>query len=292
MKKFSSLFIMLFVLFIPRVYAFTYEMDTGFTNKEVTKGSVLEIKVGLKNIQGTSDGIGSCTLNIEFGNNILLDSKIRSLGSWTMTIGNIYLFDTGNITIDDSDLFVIPVKVNGNGSVRIFDIECSDGNTLSSIDDKVISFTVINVNNNGNSSTNNNTNSNNPNNNTNNNTEQKSSNCDLTNIELSEGTIEFNPDVTEYYLEVVNFENLLIEPVLADNKATFSIEKTDDKEIIISVVAEDGTNKVYTLFVKDNIPSDIEEENNNNYVPIFIGIICVLILINIIRLIRNRKNSN
>ena len=54
------------------------------------------------------------------------------------------------------------------------------------------------------------------------------------------------------------------------------------KEIIISVVAEDGTNKIYTLFVKDNIPSDIEEENNNNYVPIFIGIICVLILINII----------
>lgn len=291
MKKINYLCgLLLFVLYIPRVYAFTYEVQTSVSNLEMSSGTETEIRVSLKNIKGTSDGIASCSLNIEFDNSILLNSKVRTLGGWTLTTGKVYLFDTGNFALNDTEVFIIPVKVNGSGAVKLTNIECSDGNTIEKVQNKIVSFVVV-ENNSNNSNTDNNIGGNNVNVDNDNKEDGqlvKSSDCNLSNIILSEGTIEFDSDVTEYEIMVTDYDSLIIEPVLANNKSTFVMEKTDDYKVIIKVNAEDGTYKEYTVFVVENSENKKElEKKDNNYVPIFIGIICVLVLINIIRIIKN-----
>lgn len=273
---------MLLVLFVPKVSALTFEVKTGVDDTSVESGTVSEIRVSLENIQETDDGIASCSLDIQFDSNILLDSKVRSLGSWTMTTGNFYLFDSGEFFKDRSDLFIIPVKINGEGSVKLIDIMCSDGNTETEINDKVINFTINDTEE--------------ENNDEDINVDEeviKDSNCDLSEINLSEGTIEFNSDITEYELKVTNFDDLKVDPVLSSDKASYSIEKNESKQIIITVVAEDTTKKTYTLYVEEVLTGELNKASNNNrkYVPIFIGIICILILINIIRIIVNMKKK-
>lgn len=307
MKKIKYLyFILLFTLFIPKVYAFTYELQTSVDNTLVSAGTVKEIKVSLNNIQGTDDGIMSCSLNIQFDSNILLDSQVRTLESWTMTTGKMYLFDTGNAVMNNSSMFIIPVKVNGVGAVKLVDIVCSDGNTNASVNDKTINFTILtnNEENNNQGSGTNNNNNNGSNNNQENSTDDADnsgdvvidgSNCDLTNITLSEGTIQFDSSVTEYSIKVSSIDNLEVTPVLADSSASYTVERNiseDGSSFVITVNSMDGNSKVYTLYVtEDASANDTQNDNKkgNNYTPIFIGIICVLVLVNILRIIKSKK---
>lgn len=296
MKKISYLCCLLVsILFIPRVYAFTYELGVSVPYLEVPLGTETEIRVSLKNIHGTNDGIASCSLNIEFDSNILLNSKVRTLGSWTLTTGKIYLFDTGNFALNDTELFIIPVKVNGDGNVKLVNIECSDGNTSVKVQNEIIDFVVKKNNSDSGNAINNigNADSNNTNNEMyiDNSSYQLSENsdCDLSDIILSDGTIEFDPDVAEYEIEVSDYNSLVVEPILANNKSTYTLEKKDDYSVIINVRAEDGSYKIYTIFVVENFTEN--KEKSNNFVPIFIVIICILVLINIIRIIRNRKDG-
>ena len=280
MKKKINYFyvLLLFILFIPKVYAFTYEVETSVSNLKFTLGTETEIRVSLKNITGTNVGISMCSLNIEFDDNILLSSMVRTLGSWTLTTGKTYLFNTSNFALNDTELFVIPVKVNGAGSVKLTNIECFDGNTREKISNKVVNFVTVE-------------------NNSSNNIEGdidsseqsvKDTDCDLSDILLNEGVIDFDPDVTEYDVVVSDYDSLIIEPVLANSDSTFELEKTDDYKVIIRVIGNNENFKDYTLFVTENINDGLVEDNSKfNYVPIFIGLICVLVSINIIRVVRN-----
>lgn len=271
MRKFNLIFTLLvFTFMMPKVYAFTYELETVVPSVEVGEGSETEIKVSLKNISGTDLGIASCSLRMEFDETVVLNPKVRSLGNWTLTKGELYLFDTGDVAIDKSEMFIIPLKVNGNGSVRISDIECSDGETIAKSENVSVNFKI--------------------NKDADKETEIKSSNCDLAGITLNSGSIDFDPDVTSYELEVADFESLQVEALLADNRATYEIMKTDNKEIIINVLAVDGSSKKYLISVKEtNENKTTNKGSNNKYVPIFIGIIAVLILINIFRIVKNRS---
>lgn len=283
MNRYKYLFVFfLFNLFVSPVYAFTYDIGTNFSNDDLVKGAEIELKVNIKDIKGTNEGIFGCTLDIEFSNNVVLNSKIRSLDNWTMTTGNLYLFDRGMPVLNDTDLFVIPVKVNGNGIVKISNIECNDGNTIEKIDDKVLNFIVKD-----NSVIDNNNNNNNNNNSDDNDIIIKDSNCDLVDIMLNEGNIEFDSNVLDYYIEVSNINNLVVDPVLDSDKSKFTVTKNDNK-ILINVEAEDGSKKTYTINVTELEPDIIEEKKN--YTPIFIGLIVLLVIINIIRIIKNNKN--
>ena len=280
--------LMLFTLFIPRVYAsFTYDINVEVETTSLKKGSLAELKVVLNNIKGDNKGIVTCSMNISFDNNILLDSKIRSLNSWTVTTGNFYIFDTRDIVFDNSEMFIVPVKVNGNGSVKLFNIMCSDGVTEESTSDKEIKFSIV-------SEDDNNT----DNNLINDNVDTKVSNANLSNIILSEGTIDFDPNVTEYSVEISDFSKLEITPILESDKAQSVIDKNilmDNNNIVITVTAENGDTKVYTIYVEEKASIDDNKEDNNIskdkniYTPIFIGIICVLVIINIIRIVKSKK---
>ena len=117
-------------------------------------------------------------------------------------------------------------------------------------------------------------------------------------IELSEGEINFDTEVTEYSITVSSFDELDVYVKLESSTSSYTVDKNivdDEKIVVIMVMANDGSSKVYTIIVtEDNLlnqdtDSDEMEEKKNYFVPIFIGIICVLVFINVFRIVRNIK---
>jgi len=88
--------------------------------------------------------------------------------------------------------------------------------------------------------------------------EEKSNNANLKTlvIEGAELTPEFNPDVTEYSIKLVDFEDteLKVTAEAEDEKSVVKIDghtniKEEENIITVSVTAEDGTSKIYTITV-------------------------------------------
>lgn len=265
--------ILIFMLFIPKVYAFTYELDVVVPDVELKVGTELSVKVGLKNIEGTDVGINTCSLNIEFDNNILLNSSIKTLDNWKLTTGKVYLFNSSTSVKEESNLFTIPIKVNDSGSIKLINVECSDGNDTYKIDEEIINFELVNeqwedLN------------------------KEEDNSCSLSNIVLSEGSINFQKNIVNYYLEVSSLENLVVQPILVDDESVYDIQKIDNNKIVIEVVNENICSEKYTIFINQiNNMGDNLEKDNNKYVPIFISIICILVIINILRIVINKRKN-
>lgn len=98
----------------------------------------------------------------------------------------------------------------------------------------------------------------------------KSSNANLSNIELSSGTIQFDKEVLEYSLEVENeVETIIINATSEDQKAT--IEGIGEYELNIglnemklTVKAEDDTSKEYVIYVIRNEKIEVEIDSGSN----------------------------
>jgi len=298
MNKFKIFFgILLFSLFIPSVNALKYDIGTSLVNTSSSDKNLYDIKISLKGINDTDYGVAACSMNISLSEEIKLNGTIRTLGNWSMTVGDVYLFDTVNPVLNNTEFLIIPVKVNSNGTVTLSNVSCSDGDSDVFIENKVIDLKYTSVNNaqgDNNNNQNNNQNGNNGSN-TNKDDEDKDdnvvldSNCDLSNIILSQGTIDFDSNVTEYEVDIDDINKLDIDVELASDKASYEIIRKDNS-IVIEVTAEDGSKKIYTIYVSSN-EEEKNDKNNQIYVPIFIGIICILVLINIFRIVRNMKNG-
>ena len=144
MKKNRYIFALIaFCLFMPSVYAFTFDMGMDVESVNVTKGSLSEITVSLKELNGVSSEIGACSLRIEYTTGVESSGDVKGINGWALISANgIYQFDTGNSFVSDSKIFSIPVKINDSGSVKLTNIECSDGVTKEKIADKSIDFTA------------------------------------------------------------------------------------------------------------------------------------------------------
>lgn len=288
MNKIKYVFvIMLFTFFIPKVNALQFNVDVKTSNNK----NLYELKVSLINIKNTDYGIGACSMNIDLSGDVTLNGSVRTLGAWSMISGDGYLFDTGSPALKNTEFLVIPVKVNNSGTVTLSNVYCSDGENDVFIEDRVIDLKYVSSSNNQS----NNVGSNNQNNETNqgNNNEDDivlDSNCDLSNIILNKGTIEFDSSVTEYEIEIDDIDDLDVDVELSSSKASFEIIRKDNS-IVVEVTAEDGSKKIYTIYVINNIEENDKKNNNQIYVPIFIGIICILVLINIIRIVRNMSKK-
>lgn len=303
MKKMGYILILgLFTLFIPRVYAFSYDININGDTSSVKVGTKKELKVSINNIQDTTDGVVTCSMNILFDKNIALDSSIKTLNSWSMMTGDMYLFDTGSPVFDSSEMFTIPVKVNGDGTIKLNNIVCSDGVEEIEISNKQFSLTVKNENvqesdDEDKKDNNDNRQDNDTEQEENNNDEDTNimdSNCNLKELTISEGVIEFDPNVTEYEVKITNFDEFEVNPVLESISASYLIDKNLDGNkgnIVITVKAKDGSFKIYTIYTTISKDSTSDTKKGNNYVPIFIGIICVLVLINIFRIVGNMKRK-
>lgn len=128
-----------------------------------------------------------------------------------------------------------------------------------------------------------------------NNNEKKSNNNYLSSINLSVGIINFDKEITEYSFEVNNdISTIEIISYAEDDKAIvygnniYNLN-VGDNIIKIKVVAEDNSEKTYTLNIKrnkkleeQNIAKEVEEKNNY----LIMGIISAVIIIIIIVLIK------
>jgi hypothetical protein len=283
--------LLLFVLFVPKVYAFTYEMDMNVDKTSVSKDSVKEITVSLKNIKDTSDGIMACSLDLKLSDGMVIEPDVRTLNNWSMTKQNIYLFDTGTPILNESKMFIIPVKVSKDGMVELTNIKCSDGVSNSYIENQSVKFTILKESTNVNNKVDNNNNENGKNETGSN--DPGETNCNLSNIELSEGVIEFDSEITEYSVKVKDFDTFEVNPILESANAEFIIDKnlgTNNKHsVVITVNSQSGDTKVYTIYVEEIVEEQFVPKKNNNYVPIFIVIICLLVLINVLRIVKNKN---
>lgn len=77
----------------------------------------------------------------------------------------------------------------------------------------------------------------------------------LDSIRLSEGTIDFQSLTTEYWINVTNFEQLEVYPILLDNSFSYLVEKSvdgEEKKVIIKVMDQDNNFKIYTIYVTES----------------------------------------
>ena len=267
------------MLFIPSVNALKYDVDVKVTNKK----NLYELKLTLINISDTDYGVGSCFMNISLSGNNSINGNVRTLNGWSMLSGTGYVFDTGSPALKNTDFAIIPIKVNSNGVVTLSNFYCSDGKEDVFVENKIINLKFdSSLENQGN----------------NDDADDVilDSNCDLSNIILNKGNIEFDSNVTDYEIEVDNINSLVVDVVLSSDSAKYDVKKNKDN-VVINVTAEDGSEKTYIIYVK-NSEKDVNNVNNVNnvnknqiYVPIFIGIMCVLVLINIVRVVNNMRKK-
>ena len=298
--------LILFAMFLPRVYAFTFDFDISHGNTVVNKGTVDEINVTLKNIQGLSDSLCVCYLYISLDGGVALNGSVKSGAGWEMMSSDVYLFNTTESFINGAKMFSIPIKVNDAGSLKISNIKCSDGENESSISDRFINYSIKE--NNNNSEKPNNSNDSKPtvdnpsvdNKPNNDNKEDEVIELDgtVTDIVLSEGSINFASDVYEYNVEVSDFTQLNV-TVEYTGSVSYTIDKLNEngnKFIVISI-GEDGA-KSYRINVNEltdnsTVFEPLEEKNddNNNVTLIFMIIIGILVLLNIFRVARKFRKS-
>ena len=277
-RKFKFLYsLLLLCSFIPKVYAFTYDMSIDIEKTSVSVGTETEIDISLSNVLETSKGIEFCSLDILFDDTIELISRIEVADNWNISTGKKYTFKAVS-GVDDKDMrFTIPVKINDSGFVRLVDIVCYDDNTEVFLNDKHVSFVVA------------------EDDKTQEENEDYLYNYDLLDVKFNEGTIDFNKDITKYDMKVTDFEDLEIFPEVGEDVKAYNISKLSDENgnrVIISMNSDSDSGdllKKYTINVSETINEDIKKDNT--YIPIFILVLLVLILINLIRIIRNRKRK-
>lgn len=105
---------------------------------------------------------------------------------------------------------------------------------------------------------------------------ETSSNSDLKSLTVSEGTLNFNSDITTYTVNIERkIETLIITATPSDSKSfvmidgrvcsSSDIEINDEETIIeIVVIAQDTTTKTYTVIIKKKSSSSNSESSKNN----------------------------
>ena len=136
----------------------------------------------------------------------------------------------------------------------------------------------------------------------------KSSNNNLSNLEIDIADFKFNPEITEYNLEV-NYDTkiITIRAMAESDRAVVTgagekALKVGENNYRIVITAEDGTTKEYKISITRNakvsdeeketvIETEKEDKFNNKILIVGVFIIVILFMLGIILLIRYRKNK-
>ena len=136
----------------------------------------------------------------------------------------------------------------------------------------------------------------------------KSSNNNLSNLEIDIAYFKFNPEITEYNLEV-NYDTkiITIRAMAESDRAVVTgagekALKVGENNYRIVITAEDGTTKEYKISITRNakvsdeeketvIETEKEDKFNNKILIVGVFIIVILFILGIILLIRYRKNK-
>lgn len=108
----------------------------------------------------------------------------------------------------------------------------------------------------------------------------------LSNIKIDNYIIDFRKDIFNYNLEIGNETKLTIIPIVDNNNITYEIHGNENlkngSQIYIETNYLDQDMQTYYINI-------IKKENKFNFVPIFITIIVLLVVVNIARLIISRR---
>ena len=136
----------------------------------------------------------------------------------------------------------------------------------------------------------------------------KSSNNNLSNLEIDMADFKFNPEITEYNLEV-NYDTKIITIRAMAEDTTAIVTGAGEKALKVGennyrivITAEDGTTKEYKISITRNakvsdeeketvIETEKEDKFNNKILIVGVFIIVILFMLGIILLIRYRKNK-
>ena len=136
----------------------------------------------------------------------------------------------------------------------------------------------------------------------------KSSNNNLSSMEIDIEGFTFNPEITEYNLEVpYNTKIISIKAISESDRAVVTgagekALKVGENNYRIVITAEDGTTKEYKISITRNakvseeeketvIEPEKEDKFNNKILIVGVFIIVILFILGIIILIRYRKNK-
>ena len=136
----------------------------------------------------------------------------------------------------------------------------------------------------------------------------KSSNNNLSSMEIDIEGFTFNPEITEYNLEVpYNTKIISIKAISESDRAVVTgagekALKVGENNYRIVITAEDGTTKEYKISITRNakvsdeeketvIEPEKEDKFNNKILIVGVFIIVILFILGIILLIRYRKNK-
>ena len=308
MKKKIYLWILpLLVIPIVRVYADTVSLNcpkeieansefscqlSGYTDKGVTSLDIRVITSGdIKYLGFTKDsywgGDGENGRIALYGADILYNNfnigiiKFKNTGGSNnnISLSNISFYDGNDekVAVDDISLNVgIKEIYNSGGTTN--NGSNNTGNDNSNKNDDKKDNTIID---------NNKDNSNNIDKDNNDNKIDNQEE-DITNIEINGYKIDFNKDIYEYTLNINNEDSLIIEPIIDNDKVTYTIsgnEKLVNGSIIkITLLEDNNTKSEYTI--------KIIKKEQSNYKMIFIAIIGILVIVNIVRIILSRRRNN
>lgn len=123
--------------------------------------------------------------------------------------------------------------------------------------------------------------------------------CQVTGLVLSEGELEFQPDIFEYNISVGDLSKISVVPFCGLLEApSYSVtkEKVAEDKLQFSVVIYQNDEEItYTVNVTEIEETPIDdvviEEKRNDYTYKFIAIICVLVFINIYRIVKNKRSK-
>lgn len=136
----------------------------------------------------------------------------------------------------------------------------------------------------------------------------KSSNNNLSNLEIDMADFKFNPEITEYNLEV-NYDTKIITIRAMAEDTTAIVTGAGEKALKVGennyrivITAEDGTTKEYKISITRNakvsdeeketvIETEKEDKFNNKILIVGVFIIVILFILGIILLIRYRKKQ-
>ncbi len=266
----------------------------------------------------TTSGVTSLKATLNLSDDLSFVSFTRSNlweGGYDNQIKRISLY-AGNSIGNNFSIGSLSLKNNGgnNNTVLINEVFFADSNDMLNEVNSVSSVIKIKDNT---STTDNDTNSgsNISNNNSDNNIENNGSNNDnsgivnpdddnneeilnkpyLTDIKIDGYEINFSRDTFKYSLNINDEDSLNIVPILENSNSSYAISGNENlvngSVINIHIVSEDGTTNDYIIEIVKNNDKNVVKKNNN-YKIIFIVIIGVLLIVNIVRLVFNRRKKD
>ena len=265
----------------------------------------------------TTSGVTSLKANLSLSSDLSFISFTRSNlweGGYDNQIKRISLY-AGDSIGNNFSIGSLSLKNNGgnNNTVLINEVFFADSNDMLNEVNSVSSVIKI-KDNTPTTDKDTNSGSNISNNNSDNNIENNGSNNDnsgivnpdddnidtlnkpyLTDIKIDGYEINFSRDTLKYSLNINDEDSLNIVPVLEDSNSSYAISGNENlvngSVINIHVVSEDGSTNDYIIEIVKNNDTNVVKKNNN-YKIIFIVIIGILLIVNIVRFILNRRKKD